>query len=176
MSHAEDQVNKVIPAPSAIGSRRMVDKWLAKIAKSIGTSRGTLLLIVALGTAFFLTHMDISGTIMDERNLPRSLRGIDKAYHFVSYSGLTFLLLFVGARPVKTSYDLQVTARRLVLLSCVVIGYAIFDEVSQPLFNRNLEWLDLLANCVGIATGQMLFVATEMTGWRRPNCDHHGSA
>lgn len=131
---------------------------------------GLTFLLTYIILIFFLTHVNLSGTVLDYRNLPSKLQVLDKAYHLVSYTMLSFLILFTCMRAPQrhgSPNSRRLSARRLLVLSFFMIGYACFDEFSQPYFNRNFEVLDLLANMIGIATGQLLFAASVTSGWRR---------
>lgn len=156
-------------AGDAVGFQRRYSNHVGRwIAGSIGASRGVVVLIVYLTTAFALTHIDINGTIIDYRNFPNQFRIVDKIYHFTAYAALMFLVLFVFGRPQKVTgrSDNAVSARRVVWLCLLVATYGVFDEITQPLFNRNLEALDLVANCFGIFFGQILFIMLEASGLR----------
>lgn len=51
--------------------------------------------------------------------------------------------------------------RRLVWAGVAGLCYSAFDEFTQPLppFNRHFDWLDLLADAVGVLIGLALIVA-----------------
>jgi len=140
-----------------------------RVAGSTGASRGVVILVVYLTTAFVLTHINIDGTIIDYRNFPSQFRIVDNIYHFTAYAALMFLVLFVYGRPrnAKGQSTNAVSARRVVWLCVLVAAYGVFDEITQPLFQRNLEALDLVANCFGIFFGQILFIALEVSGIRK---------
>lgn len=44
----------------------------------------------------------------------------------------------------------------------VALAFAVFDETTQPLFNRTFDWLDLAADALGvvIGTGLSMFIRT----------------
>ncbi len=121
-----------------------------------------------LAATFALTHVNLSGTLLDHTNYPTEFQIVDKIYHFVAYMTLTFLVLFFLTDPVKgKSKRVRAdSARQLAIWCCFLVLYSIFDEVSQPWFGRRLEALDLLANVVGISFAQGFFVFTEATGFR----------
>jgi len=130
---------------------------------------GIAILVVYLTVTFVLTHAPLSGTFLDHQNLPGQLKLLDKIYHFASYCGLTFLVLFAftSVHLGRTPQARLGSARRLLQLCLLVVAYGIFDKATQPLFGRNFELLDMLANVFGIAAGQLLFVMSEATGMRR---------
>ena len=131
---------------------------------------GIGVLFAYLGFIFFLTHAQLGSTILDYKNFPGELQMIDKVYHFGSYSVLSFLVLFTCTKPVKKKKGQRcksISARRLLVLCGLLVAYACFDELTQPYFNRRLEILDLIANLVGIAAGQVAFVTSETQSWRK---------
>lgn len=141
---------------------------LASVTNSLRANPALGILLGYLLVTFVLTHANLSGTVLDHKNFPGELSLIDKVYHFVSYSILTFLVLFAFTTPAEgRSEHVRLTSAKRMLMWCVfVVCYGIFDEATQPFFHRNFEVFDLLANCFGIALGQLLFVVSEATGIR----------
>ena len=72
--------------------------------------------------------------------LPKMGEGADKLYHFIAYLSLALPLAY--AQP---KYTL------LYLLTMVLLSGSI--ELIQPYVNRHGEWLDFLANTLGIFSG-----------------------
>lgn len=69
----------------------------------------------------------------------------DKSTHFIAFAVLTLLLRF--AYPV--------TVLQTVML---LLFYAVFIEVSQSFTpNRSAEWLDIVADTIGIGIGLLLY-------------------
>ena len=66
--------------------------------------------------------------------------GSDKTHHFIAYAGLVF--------PVA----LRKPSHWLYLCVCF-IAWSGAIEIIQPYVNRYGEWLDMAANCTGIACG-----------------------
>lgn len=73
--------------------------------------------------------------------------GSDKTHHFVAYSALMFP---VALR--KPQYWLWI--------ACVFIIWSGAIEMIQPFMKRYGEWLDLLANMVGVSIGAIIGLAT----------------
>ena len=140
----------------------------AKTRARSGSAPGICVLVAYLCVSFFLTHANLTGTVLDHHNFPSQLQVLDKVYHVVSYGVLIFLVLFAFTKPVagRSERDRTVSATHLIIWCVFVVIYGIFDEATQPYFGRRFEVLDLIANVFGIATGQMLFVVAEATGWR----------
>lgn len=69
--------------------------------------------------------------------------GTDKTHHFIVYAALMFPAAFK-----KT--------RHWLLLAIIFVLYSGLIELIQPYVNRYGEWLDLLANTVGVAIGASL--------------------
>ena len=75
--------------------------------------------------------------------LPMMNEGNDKLYHFIAY---LFLVLPIGYAQPKYTF--------LYLFTLIFISGAI--EVIQPYVNRYGEWLDFLANTLGIFVGFLI--------------------
>ena len=67
-------------------------------------------------------------------------QGNDKTYHLLAY----FFLAFPSGIKMP---------RRFVFFILVLITFGGVIEMIQPFMNRSGEWLDFLANCVGIILG-----------------------
>jgi VanZ family protein len=79
--------------------------------------------------------------------------GGDKLAHFGAYLVLALLL--------ATAWELAGgvrTRRHLIFAWFAVLGYAVFDEVTQTLVGRDCEFWDWLADASGAAIGLLLFV------------------
>jgi VanZ family protein len=91
--------------------------------------------------------------------LAQQLLSWDKAGHAVLYGALAVLVAMVVALRRPDRYLIG----GLSLLACVwiVIGVSAlgaFDEITQPLTNRILDWSDWVADTVGAALAVALFV------------------
>ncbi|MFT5571473.1 MAG: VanZ family protein [Cryomorphaceae bacterium] len=71
--------------------------------------------------------------------------GSDKLHHFVAYAALMFPAALRGKR-------------RWFLLALVYIAWSGGIELIQPYVNRYGEWLDLLANSIGVGIGALIGV------------------
>ena len=69
--------------------------------------------------------------------------GSDKLHHFVAYGTLMFPAALRGKR-------------RWFVLALVYIAWSGGIELIQPFVNRNGEWLDLLANSIGVGVGALI--------------------
>src|SRR5262249_12218932 len=106
-----------------------------------------LALVVYWSMLFIGTHVPLRKIHLESN---------DKVLHFMAYAGLALLLTLVvnwrvagGLRP-----------RHLIL---VVVGLAIFagfDELTQPLVNRQADWHDWFADVLGVVCGTAFGVAT----------------
>jgi len=88
------------------------------------------LTVLALITTLSLTPLP---------HLP-SVPGSDKTHHFVAYAGLFFPVAL--AKP-----------KHWLLIGVLFIFWSGAIELIQPYVNRYGEWLDLLANSVGLGCG-----------------------
>lgn len=119
------------------------DPSTPSIAKTPGTSTVTIVAIVLLclyWTMLFAgTHVPLP-----QGALPG---GMDKKIHFVAYAGLGVLLMAVHATRGFYSW--------YTVLICwlALVGYGVFDEVTQLLVNRQCELYDWLYDVAGAGTG-----------------------
>lgn len=71
----------------------------------------------------------------------------DKAMHFVGYAGLAFLARYGSAK--HPSWQL--------VIGCIL--FSIIIELLQLIVpNRSFEWMDILANSLGVLSGLLLAV------------------
>ena len=92
----------------------------------------TLLIMAAIATL----------SLWPVESLPK-VAGGDKAHHFISYAALVFAVALK-----KPKHWLW-----------IILGLACFSgaiELIQPYVNRYGEWLDLLANIIGLVCGILL--------------------
>ena len=73
--------------------------------------------------------------------------GIDKLLHFGAY----FVQATLAAGAVAATGRLG--RRNAVILVVVLAVFGGLDELTQPWFSRSAEWLDWLADCLGILLG-----------------------
>jgi VanZ family protein len=80
-------------------------------------------------------------SLMPGKQLPKGLPW-DKALHFIGYAGLAFLAR-MGSKK-HPSWQ--------IVVGC--IGFSLLIEFLQQFIpNRGFEWLDLMANSLGVLTG-----------------------
>lgn len=89
---------------------------------------------------FILTHLRLPTSVA-----PRP--GMDKAYHLIGYFLLGFLI--------KSNFAFKGKFRNYPVTAClIVIGvYSLFDEVTQPFFGRQFDFLDIAADLIGATLG-----------------------
>lgn len=88
---------------------------------------------------------------------------ISFALHFTCYAVLTVLLL----RSFVTSGGLQHQLRTVAILLAVAAAYGAFDEITQPLFQRDADFRDWLCDIGGAAGGTLLVAALDAWVARR---------
>lgn len=76
-----------------------------------------------------------------------SVPGTDKTHHFIAYSALFFPVAL--AKP-----------KHWLLIGLFFICWSGAIELIQPYVNRYAEWLDLLANSIGLCCGYLLATLT----------------
>lgn len=72
----------------------------------------------------------------------------------------TDLVIHAGVFGVWGVLLARSTGLRLPLLLVIGVGFAAFDETTQPLFNRVFDWADLIADAVGVVLGAAIGTST----------------
>ncbi len=85
-----------------------------------------------------------------------SVPGTDKAHHIIAY---TFLMIPTALRK----------PNRWVLLGLLFIVYSGGIELVQPYVNRYGEWLDMLANVMGVVCGGIIGILINLFVLRNLN-------
>lgn len=116
---------------------------------------------------FLLTHWPKFPTPVTPTLLPA-----DKIVHFTLYSGLAWLLA-AHAGYIWPGLGSRTLGPRLWQIGLIVGCYALFDEVTQPLCDRDCDVWDLL--CDWAATGFVLAIAArqyagQLAGDRDSQC------
>ncbi|PID66166.1 MAG: hypothetical protein CR975_04385 [Gammaproteobacteria bacterium] len=83
--------------------------------------------------------------------------GTDKTHHVIAYA-----VLMLPAAIRRPSYWLWVAAG--------FIAYSGMIELLQPFVNRYAEWLDLLANALGVVCGGLIGYGLHTLGRVKTNC------
>jgi VanZ family protein len=93
-----------------------------------------------------------TGTHWPHVSLQRYPQNFDKVLHFTGYAGFGFLLaVWVTTRRTFGRRDFATAF-------AVIFVYAIVDEVTQPWFGRDCEFLDMVADWVGGLIGLGIFL------------------
>ncbi len=95
----------------------------------------------------------------------------DKFLHVTGYSGFGFLLgLRFSLRRKKSGADSRTAAflsfKDVAWIVGIIVGYSIFDELSQPPFGRTCDSRDAVADWVGGALGLGVFSVLRLAIWR----------
>ncbi|WP_251360011.1 VanZ family protein [Kangiella sp. TOML190] len=106
-----------------------------------------ILFVIATVVIFILS-------LIPGKQLPSGLPW-DKAVHFVGYAGLAFLAR-LGSKK-HPSWQL--------VIGCIIFSLLI-EFLQQFIPNRGFEWLDLLANSLGVVAGVSLALLIQR--WWRP--------
>jgi VanZ family protein len=104
-----------------------------------------VLAVTFTSTVFIFTHIP-------QRLIPSQMqeRGADKLLHFLVYGAITFLFI------ISLKSSLSMFSVFLLFFFILVIG--IFDEITQPLVNRQASLADLLADITGVIVVLLLFI------------------
>jgi VanZ family protein len=108
---------------------RAVWRWLPQIGLLAGAAAVVLITVLSLWPA--------------EKPIPPNPFSISKFYHMVAYAGLAFPVIATGPH-------------RWIWLVPLAIAYGGALELIQPHFNRTAEFLDAVANAVGVGIGVWL--------------------
>ncbi len=109
-----------------------------------------------------------TGTHWPNLSLAAYPENTDKALHLTGYAGFGFLLALwfsvrsanQGSRPLGGAL-LPLTKYLWIL--AVIVGYSIFDEVSQPPFGRSCEFWDAVADWGGGLIGVGVFTLVRLS-------------
>ena len=98
-----------------------------------------ILAVTFTATVLLCTHIP-------QELMPSQLQksGLDKFQHIIAYGTITLLLI----HSLKSSLSLS----SALILFFVILVVGIFDEITQPLVNRQASLADVTADTVGIVT------------------------
>lgn len=112
------------------------------------TINGLRIAIVALASYWLLLFI---GTHLPPNQLLSQLSVNDKLMHACAFAGLAFLIAWVvPTRLTKLHYNVWVAA-------FIAIVYAGVDELLQIPVGRTADWMDFLADCLGIVVGLSIY-------------------
>ena len=113
------------------------------------------------GRAFSLviTTLIVIFSLMPSENLheyPSWIPFADKGMHVLAYAGFGFCFFLAFAQSgdvagLKKTSPVHLRTSVIVLISGTFLGFVM--ELMQPLFERNKEGADLVADCVGVVFG-----------------------
>ena len=102
-----------------------------------------------------------AGTHLPRVPMPNMAGGHnDKILHLVAFAGLSFLLSW--AIPTK----LTDRFRNVRLAGLSAILYGAFDEITQIPVGRTADWLDLIADAIGVVVGLISYCVCREIYWR----------
>lgn len=104
---------------------------------------------VALAIVYWLALF--IGTHKPGQAVPGPAFVSDKALHAGAYFGLA-TILFVTRRRLGG----EATWRSRLTAAAIVLAYGVLDETTQPLFHRNCELGDWLADAAGVAAAMVV--------------------
>ena len=137
-------VSKVIFQAGVEWDARFLYKIPSMKATVYGLRWAVLLLMLYWIALFIGTHIPI-GALMHQ------VRVNDKWVHALAFSGLSFLLAW--AIPTRENRWINVL---LALVTCVF--YAALDEILQIPVGRTADWMDFLADILGVIMGLSTYV------------------
>jgi VanZ family protein len=102
--------------------------------------------------AVTFTAAVITLTHIPQKFMPSQIQeiGVDKFLHALTYGAITFLFV------ISLKRSLSMFSAFLLFFFILAIG--IFDEITQPLVNRQASIADLLADIVGLIGVLLLFI------------------
>lgn len=112
-----------------------------------------------------------TGTHWPNLSLAAYPENTDKALHLTGYAGFGFLLaLWFSVRSTNQGSRLLGGAllplAKYLWILAVIVGYSIFDEVSQPPFGRTCDFWDAVADWGGGLIGVGVFTLVRLSLWR----------
>jgi VanZ family protein len=119
---------------------------------------GLLRRVLAMMIGVYLTLMFVA-THIKFRNvhLPHEELPIDKVIHFGMYLVLGFLARAAVGLSRRASNHRGAVRWMHILLLVILFGWALLDELTQPMFGRTFEWFDWLSDILGILAGVACF-------------------
>ena len=120
----------------------------SETSKSPAAKRWTSLFAIYWLGLIIATHMPI-------RRVAPPYGNADKLVHFLLYAGLAWLLAM--AWEASTG---RLNRRHLVFAWLAIATFGVVDELTQPIFGRDLSFWDWVADGVGAAVGLYLFTWT----------------
>jgi VanZ family protein len=108
--------------------------------------------------SLFLGIVILILSVISVRSVPKiDLKAADKIGHFLAYAALAFVVLFETALKFRWSIKYR---RWLIYIIPICILFGVLMEFLQatPLFNRHFEYLDMVANSIGVMAGSILFL------------------
>jgi VanZ family protein len=101
------------------------------------------------------------GTHLPRVRMPNVAGGhSDKILHLVAFAGLSFLLAW--AIPTKLSDRF----RNVRIAALAAVLYGAIDEVTQIPVGRTADWLDLIADTIGVGLGIIAYSICREIYWR----------
>lgn len=123
--------------------------WIANAVwdrRAVTVPTGALLYLLLLVVA---THLPPTGM----RPIAHAFRFhfTDKFGHAGAYGGLTLLALAVWRIHRPSHIELRQKLSALLGICTLIACWGLVDEVTQPMFGRQFDWFDWLANLLGMA-------------------------
>ena len=105
-----------------------------------------------LGVTLFVVFVLYSVFLVVATHLPRvptfvRVPGADKLLHFIAYGCQAMLAM--GA----LYFTNRLVLKNVIYLTIILTTFGAIDELTQPIFSRQTELLDWVADCVGILFG-----------------------
>ena len=119
---------------------------MQKLIKSLLKDKSIYIAILVTISIAFLSLMNLSGKVII------SLSNIDKVYHAIAYFGLTISWLFAFISKGR---------KKTIVISCIAFGMLMEFLQSNLTTYRSFEYLDMIANTVGVLIGLLFFIRIE---------------
>ncbi len=110
--------------------------------------------ILAILYTLFIVYASLGKYMMQV--IPKDINGGDKIAHFGAYA--VFVIVWVLSISLNTIRDDRGRYLKYIVLSGLVLGFLM--EICQYVFTsyRQMDWLDMVANSVGILIGYLVSV------------------
>lgn len=109
---------------------------------------------VAIAYSLFVVYASLGKYAMGF--VPKSINGGDKIAHFGAY--FVFVILWALAAKFKAFAVIPKVSLKYIVISGIVLG--LLMEICQYVFTsyRQMDWLDMVANSVGVLLGYLVSI------------------
>ncbi|MFR9648888.1 MAG: VanZ family protein [Rikenellaceae bacterium] len=120
---------------------------------NLGRKKQSLLIAAWVALILYISLITLLSLATFEQEVSVEIPHMDKVVHCCFYLGLNALLL-----NLVWWWRKELKAKHIVVSTLLSVGYSLLIEVVQPLFGRDADPWDLLANTTGALLGIVAFI------------------